>query len=71
MTPDRLLMAVPHASSLYDGSYRCVSKNGTAPDNSSQVLTIKVHCEYLKMDVAMETFTSSCSIKKCGFILQR
>lgn len=62
MTPDRLLMSIPYASTLYDGSYRCVSnvKNATTPDSCSQVLTIKVHCEYLKMDIAMETFTSSC-----------
>ncbi|XP_029695344.1 uncharacterized protein [Takifugu rubripes] len=45
MTPDRLLMSVPYASTLYDGSYRCVSdgKNATTPDSCSQVLTIKVH----------------------------
>lgn len=48
-----------YASSYYDGSYRCVSRdtNVTAPDNSSQVVAIKVHCEYLKVDILMENFT--------------
>lgn len=42
-----LVMSISHASSLNDGSYRCVSrdKNVTAPDNFSQVLAIKVQCE--------------------------
>lgn len=34
---------------FYEGPFRCVSnaENVTAPDNSSEVLNIKVHCECL------------------------
>lgn len=46
-TTHSLVMSISHASSIYDGSYRCVShaKNVTAQGNSSQVLAIKVQCE--------------------------
>lgn len=44
---DSLVLTIPRAGRYYEGPYRCVSdaENVTAPDNSSQVLAIKVHCE--------------------------
>lgn len=46
---DSLVLTIPRAGRYYEGPYRCVSdaENVTAPDNSSQVLAIKVHCECL------------------------
>lgn len=48
-TEKSLVLFIPRAGKFYEGAYRCVSdaENVTAPDNSSQVLAIKVHCECL------------------------
>jgi len=42
---DRLLLFIASIQSWSDGPYRCVSENSSAPDNSSQPLTIPIHCE--------------------------
>ncbi|XP_070823258.1 B-cell receptor CD22 [Chaetodon trifascialis] len=44
-TADSLVLYISSARSFYEGPYRCVSdaENVTAPDNSSQLLAIKVH----------------------------
>lgn len=44
---DRLVLSIPRAGRYYEGPYRCVSndENVTEPDNSSQPLSFKVHCE--------------------------
>ncbi|XP_041799018.1 peroxidasin [Chelmon rostratus] len=44
-TADSLALFIPRAGRFFEGPYRCVSdaENVTAPDNSSQVLAIKVH----------------------------
>ena len=46
-TAESLILSIRSAGRFYDGPYRCVSdaENVTAPDNSSQELAIKVHCE--------------------------
>lgn len=46
---DRIVLSFPYAGKSSEGSYRCVSdaENVTAPDNSSQPLAFKVHCECL------------------------
>lgn len=48
-TAESLVMTIPRAGRYSEGPYRCVSNadNVTAPDNSSQELAIKVHCECL------------------------
>ncbi|KAG1947598.1 vascular endothelial growth factor receptor 3 [Pimephales promelas] len=40
---DRLLLFIASIQSWSDGPYRCVSENSSAPDNSSQPLTIPIH----------------------------
>ncbi|XP_073341979.1 cell surface glycoprotein MUC18 [Pagrus major] len=58
-TPDSLVLTIPRAGRFYEGPYRCVSdaENVTAPDNSSQVLGIKVH--YMgELSLSREGFTS-------------
>ncbi|XP_040900616.1 carcinoembryonic antigen-related cell adhesion molecule 18 [Toxotes jaculatrix] len=44
-TADSLVLSIPHAGRFSEGPYRCVSdaENVTAPDNSSQPLSFKVH----------------------------
>ncbi|KAM8734944.1 neural cell adhesion molecule 2 [Acanthopagrus schlegelii] len=56
---DSLVLTIPRAGRYYEGPYRCVSdaENVTAPDNSSQVLAIKVH--YMgELSLSREGFTS-------------
>ncbi|XP_067304842.1 vascular endothelial growth factor receptor 3 [Pseudorasbora parva] len=40
---DRLLLFIASIQSWSEGPYRCVSENSSAPDNSSQTLTIPIH----------------------------
>ncbi|XDV40217.1 hypothetical protein PO909_009344 [Leuciscus waleckii] len=40
---DRLLLFIASIQSWSEGPYRCVSENSSAPDNSSQPLTIPIH----------------------------
>ena len=46
---DKLVLLIPRAGRYFEGPYRCVSNadNVTAPDNSSDSLNFKVHCECL------------------------
>lgn len=42
----KVLVLISSIQSWSEGPYRCVSENSSAPDNSSESLTIPLHCEW-------------------------
>lgn len=42
----KLLVQISSIQSWSEGPYRCISEDSSAPDNSSESLTIPIHCEW-------------------------